>query len=356
MTLSGYIRGRDSAVRSLENLLYPSIVAPNMTQSRLFELSEIDDLARAVGVPASLIDAYANAPRQIDAYTVLMISKKGHKRRGQYRTAFWADEEWLSQLHRGVAMIVLNSVDFGEHVQGYIKKRSIRTNAEHHLGANQLLHADISDFFDSITTDQIAQNLIAVGAAPAMASLIAKACTIDGLLRQGTRCSPILANLVCRSLDADMISLAQSAGAKYTRYADDLTFSGNQTPSSDSVAAIITRHGFAIRDGRCYLQQKGHRQYVTGLTVADTAQPHLPKRLKARLRLVMHYIERNGIRKHFARHCRRPVARNANELWGMLRFAKSIEPQLASTWLDQWATGERIDSENERQRLKGLAS
>ncbi|WP_081077959.1 reverse transcriptase family protein [Burkholderia pseudomultivorans] len=352
---SGYVRGRDSAVRSLENFLYPSTVATDMTQSRLSEIRDIGDLARATGIPKDFIAAYANSQAQSDAYSVVLIPKKGRKRRGHFRATFSANQEWLSQLHRGVAMIVLNSVDFGEHVQGFIKKRSIRTNAEHHLGAKQLLHADISNFFDSITTNQITQNLITVGAAPEAASLIAKSCTIDGLLRQGTRCSPILANLVCRSLDADMISLAQSIGAKYTRYADDLTFSGDQTPSSDSVDAIITQHGFTLRDGRCYLQQKGHRQYVTGLTVADTAQPHLPKRLKSRLRLVMHYIERNGVRAHFAHDCKRPIARNANELWGMLRFAKSIEPDLASTWLDQWKAGERIDSSKERRRLKKLA-
>lgn len=251
-------------------------------------------------------------------------------------------------------MIVLNSVDFGEHVQGFIKKRSIRTNAEQHLGAKQLLHADISHFFDSITTNQITQNLITAGTAPEIASLIAKSCTIDGLLRQGTRCSPILANLVCRSLDADMLSLARSVGAKYTRYADDLTFSGNGIPSSDSVAAIIAQHGFLLRDGRCYIQQKGRRQYVTGLTVADAERPHLPKRLKARLRLVMHHIERNGLQAHFAHDCKRPVANNPSELWGMLRFAKSIEPQLASMWLDQWAAGERVDSEKQWRRLRSI--
>ncbi|MBJ9733390.1 MULTISPECIES: reverse transcriptase family protein [Burkholderia cepacia complex] len=316
-----------------------------MTQSRLSELHDIVDLARATGVPAEYIDSYANEATQADAYHVLRIPKKGRGRRGQFRVAFSAKEEWLAQLHRGIAMIVVNSVEFGEHVQGFLKKRSIKTNAAQHLGAKQILHADISNFFDAITTELVSESLVTVGVPPKMAVLIAKSCTIDGLLRQGTRCGPALANLVCRPLDADMLSLAAATGAKFTRYADDITFSGALLPTGDSVRAILNKHGFALRDDRCYIQRKGRSQYVTGLTVVDTVQPHLPKRLKARLRLVMHYVAKNGLQALFAQHHDRPIAQSESELWGMLRFANSVEPALAAKWFAQWEAGELVDAQ-----------
>lgn len=303
-----------------------------MTSARLRNLKNIDDIARACGVESNLIHEYAESVDQQSYYEALKLSKKGKNRRGDYRVVFAARKEWLRQLHRGLAMVVTNSANFGEHVQGFVKKRSTRSNAEKHLGSKILLHADIKGFFDAITTQHVQNAFVEHGVSTSMAETLAKVCTIDGLLRQGTRCSPTVANLVCFSMDGAFLRLAASTGATYSRYADDIVFSGDSVPSDDSVRAILTNCGFELRDGRCFHQRQGRVQYVTGLSVADPLKPRLPRRLKNQLRLVMYYIQKYGLDDHYDMSNKSDEERHVVWLDGLLRYAQSIEPQLVNKW------------------------
>lgn len=303
-----------------------------MTTATLKDLKSLDDVARACGIERDFIEAYSNSQNQKSFFTALKLRKRGRRRKGEFRIVFEAREGRLASFHRAMSMIVTNSAAFGDHVQGFLKKRSTRTNAEKHLAANVLLHADIKGFFDAITTEQVMDALVAEGTAVPMADMLSKACTIDGLLRQGTRCSPAIANLVCFGMDQLFLRLARSHNCVYTRYADDLTFSGDQVPSDDSVKEILGSCGFKLRDDQCYRQYKGRSQYVTGLTVADPNLPRLPKRLKHRLRLVMYYIEKHGLADHWKRIGVDDAIQQEAWLSGMLRYAGSIEPQLVSQW------------------------
>lgn len=303
-----------------------------MTTATLKDLKSLDDVARACGIERDFIEDYSNSPNQKSFFTALKLRKHGRRRKGEFRIVFEAREGRLASFHRAMSMIVTNSAVFGDHVQGFLKKRSTRTNAEKHLAANVLLHADIKGFFDAITTKQVMDAFVAEGTAVPMADMLSKACTIDGFLRQGTRCSPTIANLVCFDMDQSFLRLARSHSCIYTRYADDLTFSGDQIPSDDSIKEILGSYGFKLRDDQCYRQYKGRSQYVTGLTVADPNRPRLPKRLKHRLRLVMYYIEKHGLADHWKRIGVDDAAREEAWLSGMLRYAGSIEPQLVSQW------------------------
>lgn len=300
-----------------------------MTAAKLTQLHDLDGLARATGVSSECILLYADSVKQAYHYKLLSIPKRGRKRRGEYRSVYKSLNNELSQLHRSVAMIVVNSCEFKDHVQGFVKRRSIGTNARLHLGAKLLLHADITNFFDTITTKQVTLALVSFGAQPKIADILARSCTIDGFLRQGTRCSPALANLVCDKLDREMLSLAESCKSTYSRYADDITFSGENIPTSDAVEFILKNNEFLIRDGRCYIQKQGRSQFVTGLTIADEVQPRLPRLLKRRLRLILHYINKYGDEAHFSHKANKSVVTSLSQLMGMLSFVHSIEPELA---------------------------
>ena len=150
-----------------------------MTTSRLRELKTIDDVARACGVEADFVQEYVESENQQSYYDALKLSKKGKRRRGEFRVVFAAREERLRQLHRGLSMIVANSATFGRHVQGFVKKRSTKTNAEQHLGAKVLLHADIKSFFDAISTEKVQISFVEHGVLGPMAEVLAKACCYD---------------------------------------------------------------------------------------------------------------------------------------------------------------------------------
>jgi hypothetical protein len=318
-----------------------------MTAARLRDLRTLDQVAQACGISAERIREYANATPQADNYIRLQIPKRSPKRRGAFRTVYKARGDALSGLHRSVSMVVVNSVPFDEHVQGFIKKRSTFSNARRHLGAKLLLHADIKGFFDAISTKQVRDALTIAGCVPDVAAVLASACTIDGYLRQGTRCAPSLANLVCQNLDFDLIALARVTNSTYSRYADDITFSGDEIPNAQAVQDILGKYGFELRDGRCYKQQRGRSQYVTGLTVTDKDRPRLPRRLKRRLRLVFYHIEKHGFSAHIERHGLNET--ELSYLEGMLRYVKSIEPDLARKWRQALAAGytDVSDSESE---------
>jgi len=310
-----------------------------MNGPRFADLHDESDLAKAVGVPAARILDYARAPSQAAFYQAIQIPKRHRRRRGQFRVVHKARHDWLAQLHRMIAILVGRHVAWPECVQGFVDRRSIATNAAQHLGARIVLHGDLAGFFDAITTEQVRLAFVALGCAEPMAELLARASTIDGFLRQGTRVSPAIANLVCRQLDVDLQTLANAHGARYTRYADDLTFSGDDVPSSAEVAALVARHGFALRDGRCHAQSRGRGQYVTGLTVSDPSGPRLPRRMKRRMRLVLHFVEKFGVDDHFAHAGPRRGFADQRQLEGALRFFHAIEPALTRRLRERFRRG-----------------
>lgn len=310
-----------------------------MTIARFTELRSFDDLARATGTAVEQITEYAGADKQSDYYHVLRIPKRGRGRAGQFRVVHHARTGILQNFHRMIALMMAEAISFGPHVQGFVQKRSIVTNARAHLGAPLLLHADISDFFDSVTREQVEQGFISIGARPEIAALLARTCTIDDRLRQGTRCAPAIANMVCRPLDSELLDLAAAHRATYTRYADDITFSGNEVPDSKALASKVEKYGFRLRAEKCRIQRRGTAQFVTGLHIGDATQPRLQRRLKRRLRLVLHFIEKYGMDGHFSRQTGGLRFGDPLELAGLLRFAQSIEPDLVKKFRAQFQAG-----------------
>jgi RNA-directed DNA polymerase len=301
---------------------------------QLKNFSDFSDFCRSIGKDIDQINVYLSSANQISFYDILDIPKRGKKRRGEFRTVYSASEHWLSDLHVWVARIIQTSVSFGNHVQGFLPGRSIFTNAKQHLGAKVLLHIDLRNFFDLISYSQVRAALLKAGARPKIAEPIARACTIDGFLMQGTRCAPTIANLVAQDLDEEMLVLAEKYKATYTRYADNLTFSGDRVPTIDEVKILAEGLSFTIREDACFYQRRGGAQFVTGLHIADKTQPRLSRRVKRRIRLIAHYIKMNGWEEHFAKTANCHYLSSSSKFDGMLKFAYGIEPEFA---LKVWA-------------------
>jgi len=313
---------------------------------RFSELRHDADVARALGTTIDALARYAKAADQSGFYTTIRLPKQSRKRPGEYRTVYKAEQP-LALLHKNIASAIAAATTFEDHVQGFVSKRSIVTNARVHLGQKLLLHADIHHFFESITIDQVHAALRSLGCNAEVARLLAGVCTRNARLPEGSNSSPILANLVGRFLDADLKNLARAHGCHYTRYADDITFSGDEVPDCAQVAAILQQYGFALRDGRCRTQRRGRAQYVTGLTISDPRGPHIPRRMKRRLRLELYYATRYGLRGHLARtNSRRSPAQELNRLGGWISFMSSVEGRQATQRFHE--TWSRLDSRETR--------
>src|SRR5687767_6549945 len=106
---------------------------------------------------------------------------------------------------------------------------------------------------------------------------------MEDRLPQGAPTSPIISNLICARMDAELQYLAQACRCRYTRYADDITFStkmprvptilAHRDPASnvwslgDKLESLIEAHGFEINYAKVRVRGRRQRQIVTGLKV-----------------------------------------------------------------------------------------
>ena len=299
-------------------------------------IRNIEDLAKNLGTSVVGIRRFTDTADQGQFYERKMIPKKGRKRRGQFRTVYKVRQD-LRVIQKTILTAITTQVTFPEYVQGFVRRRSIITNARLHLSQKLLLHADIKDFFESIETPQVAESFESLGCQKEIAFVFAKLCTLNGFLPQGSSASPALANLVCKYLDIDLKTLADTHKCRFSRYEDDITFSGDSLPPSERVEALLKRHGYELRDGKCRIQRRGRSQYVTGLTTFDGERPRISRRIKKRLRLELYYVERFSLTNHLARvHWRKSLRAKIRQMNGWISFLYSVEPDKAAAFDRQW--------------------
>lgn len=167
---------------------------------------------------------------------------------------------------------------------GFIRKRSILTNAMKHLHKKNVLNVDLKDFFDSFNFGRVRGFFIKNNnfkLDPNIATVIAQIACHENKLPQGSPCSPVISNLITHSLDIRLASLAKANSCTYSRYADDITFSTREKIfpprlmveteqgyiPSKRFKSEIRRAGFGLNENKTRIQYKNSRQEVTGLVV-----------------------------------------------------------------------------------------
>lgn len=236
--------------------------------------------------------------------------------------------------------------------QGFIKERSILSNAKVHVGQRLVLNVDLEDFFPSINFGRVRGLFMAAPfkLGPAAASVFAQLCVHKNGLPQGAPTSPALSNFIAADLDRRLARLARESNVRYTRYADDITFSSNQPtlPQTLIVAThgeggpgvrvaeplerAITASGFAINSKKVRLQTRHQRQSVTGLQV--NARANVARKRIRRIRAMLHAWEKFGLfpaaRDHFLKHRgmlrlpKDPARAYRNVVYGQLAFIKMV--------------------------------
>lgn len=179
-------------------------------------------------------------------------------------------------------------------VCGFVADRSIVHNALPHVGQAVVVNADIKNCFPSVRWPLVLGALrreLGHSLSPAALSLLVDLSTAGGALPVGAPTSPALLNLVLRRTDETLHSNAERAGLRYTRYADDLTFSGN----SQAVGLLrlaertLAQIGLTLDPAKTNVFRRGRRQMVTGLVVNN--QVSVPRAARRRLRAAVHRVE-----------------------------------------------------------------
>ena len=296
---------------------------PSMNQFNFREIDDIKGIAQALGCEVSFLQTVLDRPSGF--YRLIRLYKR---RRPEPRIVYEVDSD-LSNLHKNILTSITAEVKFPECVQGFVPKRSIVTNASLHLGRKYVLNLDIKDFFDSINVGRITQVFATLGCNHTVAIIFAQLCTLNECLVQGANTSPILANLVCSDLDEQLITLGDEYGSSYSRYADDITFSGDIPPPTKKIYKCIKSYGFRLNPDKQKWQLRGRQQYVTGLTVFDKVMPRIPKKIKKQLRQALYYIDKYGLESHIEKVNDQQERGRASWIDGLIAFTYSVEPEQA---------------------------
>lgn len=286
------------------------------------------DLARWLNLAVEELDWYADLKginsKQADSRLIHYHYIFKTKRSGGVRL-IEAPKQHLRHLQRGILDQILNRIPAHPAAHGFVKARSIRTFAAPHVGRAVILRMDLEDFFPSFRARRIQSFFRTIGYPESVADVLGGLCTntvhfnpritpavkappdaISEMRRfysrphlpQGAPTSPALANLCCYRLDCRLGGLAKSAGATYTRYADDLAFSGDRDFAaraerfSISAAVILQESGFGVNHHKTRIMRKGVRQQLAGLVTNERL--NIPREEFDQLKAILTNCMRHG--------------------------------------------------------------
>jgi RNA-directed DNA polymerase len=240
------------------------------------------------------------------------------KKSGGTRTLH-APHRTLAAVQRWILDNILRRLPVEPPVHGFQSGRGILSNAQAHVHRAVVVNLDLQDFFPSITFPRVRSVFHRLGYSPAVATIFALLCTecprqvveYAGQmyhvavgprgLPQGACTSPALSNQVARRLDRRLHGLANKLGLSYTRYADDLTFSGDDSLQGRvgylmaRVRHIAEEEGYAVNERKSRVLRRNAAQMVTGLVVNE--RPSVRRRELRRLRAILHRARTEGLQR-----------------------------------------------------------
>jgi RNA-directed DNA polymerase len=252
---------------------------------------------------------------------------------------------------------ILEYVPPHEAAHGFRERHSCVTNARPHVAQAVVMRMDLEDFFGSIGGGKVYEFFAALGYPAAAARALTRLTTCatprdvwtaerlpsaDGGTRdiawrtrkrlasahlpQGAPTSPALANLCAFNCDVRVQALADKFGVQYTRYADDLTFSGGEELARRSrtfeahVGAIALEEGLHLNHRKTRVMRAASRQRVTGIVVNRT--PNIPRENFDRLKATLHNCLRHGANTQ----CESGIGEFRNHLAGHIAHLLAIHP------------------------------
>jgi len=300
------------------------------------------------------LNYYADPSKSSKRYETFIVKKKSGGER-----QINAPIKGLKALLKSLNVIIQSITEPHRLAFGFVLNKSIVDNAKIHLNKNYVYNIDLKDFFHSfdrkkVKTVFLQEPFNLKDDKEPLAFLLASLCThpllIDDktkiVLPQGSPTSPTLTNIICIRLDRRLNGLAKKMRIKYSRYADDITFSSDRNVFKDAefqkeLKRIIEEdQNLVINPKKTRLQNTLHRQEVTGLTVNEKV--NVKKRYVKQIRMWIYYWERYGYLRAqhlFANdylkdkgHILKGNPNLVNVLGGKLDFLKMVKGEHDSTY------------------------
>lgn len=207
----------------------------------------------------------------------------------------------LKEIQKWIAVEILDK-SVNKYVspvaKAYVKGRNIRDNARFHKNKHKVLCLDIVDFFGSINYKQVYSVFGKFGYNKSVSTLLSNLCLLNGSLPQGSPTSPMLSNLIFFHIDNKIFSYCRKNNIMYTRYADDLSFSGefNVGKLICFVSNLLKKNNFNINDKKTKIISQARRQQITGIVVNQKIQ--VPRIYRYKIKQSIYYIIKYGLESH----------------------------------------------------------
>jgi RNA-directed DNA polymerase len=225
-------------------------------------IDTIDDFSNYTNLSKHII--YQFSKNSIYYYKEYDIPKKS----GGIRKIYQPSKN-LKGLQSWILINILNKLKSSEAAKGFEKKMSLNDNVIPHRNSNVILNLDLKDFFPSIHADRVFNIFFSIGYNKSISTIFTNLCTYNDTLPQGSPCSPKLANLICWNLDNRIQGFVGKRGIIYTRYADDLTFSGlipqRVIKILPTLKEIINDEDFKINNKKTRFIGLSRKREITGL-------------------------------------------------------------------------------------------
>lgn len=220
------------------------------------------------------------------------------KKNGGYRTI--SEPSYiLKSIQRKILENYLYEMKPSKHVKSYIKGLSISDNARVHVGKKMVLKLDIENFFDNIDFIKIYSSVFGHERLPKQVGILfTNLCTYYGSLPQGAPTSAYISNLILYDFDISVGEWCSARGINYTRYSDDMTFSGDFDVKEviRFVRKSLASKGLCLNENKIRVINSSQAQLVTGICVNDKLQ--VERRYRRKIRQEMYYIIKYGVKDH----------------------------------------------------------
>ena len=234
----------------------------------------------------------------------------------------------LKKVQKSIADNILAYYPISKYATAYAFGTNVQNNAKKHVGKDKILKLDIEGFFDNIIYSRVKDVVFYKEKfSEPIRVLLSMLCYYRDSLPQGAPTSPAITNIIMYNFDEKVGEYCSKIGVNYTRYSDDMTFSGdfNEKEIILFVKKELRKLGLFLKNRKTVVVPKTKRQIVTGVVVNEKI--NLTKEYKKKVRQEMYYINKFGIDEHLSRIGQADKTKYINSLMGRIAFILQTIPK-----------------------------
>lgn len=281
---------------------------------------ELASIEQDLGFPAKTLYGLSNNLEK-HYHNVFIPKSDGSKRK------LSVPDLILKKVQRSIADNILTQYPVSKYAQAYKPGASVQRNALCHVGKKKILKLDIEGFFDNIMYSHV-KNVVFYKEkfSEPIRILLTMLCYYKDSLPQGAPTSPAITNILMYDFDETVGEYCKKKKISYTRYCDDMTFSGDldRREIISFVKGELCKLGLYLKDRKTTVIPKSKRQTVTGIVVNE--KPNVAKEYKKNIRREMYYIKKFGLDGHLAKCGISDKQKYVSSLRGRIAFVLQTVP------------------------------